>query len=175
MGKHSASGPLTPSNLCSRYLASIRGTRAYRKRPTASDGRFEISAGKDGTARIWRRNGQAVVTLPHKGPVNDAVIDGDTAVTASDDGTAGNWRATDGELLETLKHGFPINALAVSKGVEMIATGGEDGNTRLWSRSHGRLLATLPQGSPVTSVDLAAKTGCRNRRRGRNGQDMESA
>ncbi len=139
-----------------KVLGRHSGNEGVSKASYSSDGRLEISAGKDGTARIWRRNGQAVATLPHKGPVNDAVIDGDTAVTASDDGTAGIWRASDGQPLRTLRHGAPINALAVSKGVEMIATGGDDDKTRLWSRN-GLLLVTLPQGSPVTSVDFGRR------------------
>jgi WD40 repeat protein len=135
-----------------KLLGRHSGDQAVSKASYSTNGRFAISAGKDGTARIWRR-GEAVATLHHKGAVNDAVLVGDTAVTVSEDGSAGIWRAHDGRPLHTLQHGAQIDALAVSKGVGMIATGGRNGSTILWS-GDGRLLATLPQGSPVTSADF---------------------
>ena len=56
------------------------------------DGRRILSAGADGTARLWGP-GDGLVSLQHGGPVNTGFFsrDGKTVITASDDGSARLW------------------------------------------------------------------------------------
>src|SRR5205823_1766475 len=69
------------------------------------NGRLAVSAGQDGTARIWDVLGRRLLqTLRHDGAVNTAAFspDGTLVVTASADGSARVWRAEDGAQLQVL-------------------------------------------------------------------------
>jgi WD40 repeat protein len=63
------------------------------------DGEEIITAGKDGTARIWnRRTGEQRATLTgHTDPVVAVTPDGEGIITAGKDGTARIWNRRTGE------------------------------------------------------------------------------
>jgi WD40 repeat protein len=116
-----------------------------------ADGTLALSAGADGTARVWRVGRGLVAILRHRGPVTGAAFAGDLVVTASEDGTARIWRPSGGAPLQTLRHGAPVHALAVDSSGHVIATGGANGLVDLWS-TDGRRLHVLHQGEDITSA-----------------------
>jgi WD40 repeat protein len=71
------------------------------------DGTRFVTAGTDGTARVWRSDGtgEPIVLKGHEGKVIDAFFspDGKHVVTAGADGTTRIWRITWPDLLEVLR------------------------------------------------------------------------
>src|SRR3569832_1971770 len=71
------------------------------------DGKLIVTAGTDGTARVWDTSGKQVVELRgHTASVRSASFspDGKLIVTASFDGTARVWDLSGKELLELTGH-----------------------------------------------------------------------
>ena len=90
------------------------------------DGKIAVTAGRDGSARLWDVRSQKVLsTLRHDKAINDARFDrsGRRLVTGSDDGTAAVWRVSDGKRLATLKgHTSGVVAAAFSPDGRHVAT-----------------------------------------------------
>jgi WD40 repeat protein len=113
-------------------------------------GEFAVSVGGD-DARVWRLGQGRIAILPHRKRVIGAAFAGALVVTASEDGTARIWRRRGGAPLHTLRHGSPVEALAVAPTGRIIATGGADGLVDLWS-SDGRRLRVLHHSGDITSA-----------------------
>jgi WD40 repeat protein len=118
------------------------------------DGRFALSAGDDGTVRVWPLGGGRARTLQLGGRVTTASWshDGKSILAASDNGTARVWRASDGRVVSTLLHGAPIRAAAFSPDDERVVTAGDDGIARLWKTVGGARLHELHHGGAVNAV-----------------------
>jgi WD40 repeat protein len=101
------------------------------------DGRWILTGGEDGTARLWdaATGAQVGAGLGHGARVQAVAFapDGRTAVTGSWDQTAKLWRLTPGgaELVAMVKHPGRIFAVALCPRGETLLTGG-DGGARLW-------------------------------------------
>ena len=106
-------GSGTPSSTrsCSPWEGRHRGAAVEASFDPA--GRRIVSAGSDGTARIWSVRGRRLLhALSHRRAVEDAEFssDGRLVVTASSDGTAGIWSSTTGARLRTLQEGAPVSS-----------------------------------------------------------------
>jgi hypothetical protein len=120
---------------------------AVRSARFSSDGRRVVTAGADGTARVWDAATGAPVGQPlgHDGPVLFAEFsaDGGKVVTAADDGTARLWAATTGAALTPpLRHGKALACARLSPDGKRVVTAGGGTVARLWDAAPGRQLAT---------------------------------
>ena len=124
------------------------------------DGRRVLSAGVDGTARIWRadRTASPLVVLKGDGQELNAAAfsaDGRRVVTGAADGTIRVHSATGADHPLVLRgHVGQVTAVAFSKDSTRIASGGGDGTVRIWDARTGAPLVVLAQhpGGDVVSV-----------------------
>jgi WD40 repeat protein len=118
------------------------------------DGQAIATASRDGTARLWRRDGTPLVNyVGHRAPVTHVAFspNGRTIATASADGTARVWML-DGTLVSELGgHSCPADPAAPAPHVlyvtfspddELVGTVARDGTMRLW-QPNGTLQADL--------------------------------
>ncbi|HHM04897.1 MAG TPA: hypothetical protein ENJ19_04030 [Gammaproteobacteria bacterium] len=126
----------------------------------SSDGNRLLTAGRDGTARLWSvQLGTPLQAFIGHGPdpdnsartgVNTAFFaDGDTkVVTAGVDRTARLWNATTGAVLQTYSgHTGAVNSAVFDPAFTRLVTAGADGKLMLWDPS-GTVLATLANAHP---------------------------
>ncbi len=120
------------------------------------DGRHLLSAGADGTARLWGRVRQPRI-LRHDGPVNGGSFSGNgkTVITASDDGTARVWRVSDGRLLASLPHGAPVNVARLDRSGRVAVTAGRDGWALLWNVRARNVLKRLKYEGAVNDAEFS--------------------
>ena len=128
------------------------------------DGSWLVTAGSDGTARIWdATTGHERATLTgHGGSVSAVAIspDGSWLVTAGSDGTARIWDATTGHERATLTgHGGSVSAVAISPDGSWLVTAGSDGTARIWDVVSGRERATLTGHGLISGVAIAPDGG----------------
>ncbi len=118
------------------------------------DGRVLVTAGQDGTARLWdTTSGQTIGSMSHKAPVAAVALspDGRMLATAGQDGTARLWQ--DGrEIIPPLVHRGALTALAFSPDGTWLATASVDRTARVWETGSGREVASFRHGDEVSSV-----------------------
>jgi WD40 repeat protein len=129
-----------------------------------------ISAGADGTARVWDLEiGDCTLIIEgHTGGITDMAItaDGSLLITTSEDGTARASELEQGQCLRVLAgHQGPINALALDPFGRFIVTGGSDGTVRVWDLASARTLhvLTAPQGATALALSPCTRyllVGC---------------
>jgi len=136
--------PLRPA--CLRTLAGHSGgVEAVAITP---DGQSAVSAGRDGTVRVWdiasgelrTLNGHAV------GEVNAVALtpDGQTAVSGGHDLTVRVWELASGKLLRTLAgHTQWVTAVVLTPDGQTVVSVGEDRTMRVWELASGKLLRTI--------------------------------
>jgi WD40 repeat protein len=129
-----------------------------------------ISAGVDGSARVWDLEiGDCTLVIEgHTGAITDMAItaDGSLLITASEDGTARASELEQGQCLRVLAgHEGPINALVLDPFGRFIVTGGSDGTVRVWDLASARALhvLTAPQGATALALSPCTRyllVGC---------------
>ncbi len=107
------------------------------------DNQHLVTAGEDGTIKLWNFQGQPLLTWQNKLPTNCISIspNGQIVATAGNDGIITLWNLK-GQQLTTWKgnQGW-IRSISFSPNGQLLATGGSDG-TRLWNLQ-GQQLAKL--------------------------------
>jgi hypothetical protein len=109
-----------------------------RRAEFSFDGKLIVSAGDDGTARVWRaEDGERVATLEGPaGPIRGVVFstDGEGVVTGGDDWRVRVWSVSAGEVLAELSgHRARVNSVAVGPFGRRIASASDDGTARVWA------------------------------------------
>jgi WD40 repeat protein len=134
------SGPLR------RTLVGHQG--AVRAAAATPDGRRIVSAGDDGTVRIWdlaRGEERHFVSLPSE-RVNDLAIapDGGTAVAALSGGTLSILDLRRNLISSSLAaQDGPVQAVACTPDGKRAVSGGADGRLRVWDLASGTCLSTM--------------------------------
>jgi WD40 repeat protein len=105
------------------------------------DGKFLLTDGADGMARVWTASGKQVAAV--RDPSGRAVAltsTGELALTTNDDSTARLLRVKDGKQIAAIKLGssFPVVALTPD-GQRLVSTARE--GARLWDSATGKVLA----------------------------------
>src|SRR5678815_4920101 len=121
-----------------------------------------ITAGIDGTARIWdARDGKPLVVLSgHDDAVWDAAFfpDGERAVTASADQTARIWDARSGAKIAILRgHRARLNRVAVALDGRSVVTTSADGSARVWDAMSGLPISTFAHGGMVFDAAISPR------------------
>jgi WD40 repeat protein len=104
----------------------------------SADGRRFVTAGSDGTAKVWRTadRRQLTVLSGHQGTVYTAAFspDGQRIVTAGLDATVRVWDAATGKQLTLLSgHQGLVESAAFSPDGARIVSAGRDATARVWS------------------------------------------
>jgi eukaryotic-like serine/threonine-protein kinase len=174
-------------SLCNAYQRALTGHQGdvYGVQ-VVGDGRRLVSAGRDGTLRLWDvssdKPGQILGTYANELNFAALALDGVTLATGSDDGTIRLFDLAAGrETGHFVGHGNWALCGAMSPLGDQLATSGRDNVIRLWAIPQGELLAELlghtttveslaylPDGKSLVSAggdctlriwDIAAKTG----------------
>jgi tetratricopeptide (TPR) repeat protein len=124
------------------------------------DGGRIVTAGEDGTVRIWdtAAGTSPVPPLVHPGPVRAAAYspDGRQLVTACEDGTARLWNADSGEQVREFKHEGPVNHATFSADGRFVVTASADHTARVWNAATGEpITPPLRHGSPVVHASFS--------------------
>jgi WD40 repeat protein/CHAT domain-containing protein/predicted negative regulator of RcsB-dependent stress response len=131
-----------------KYLAVLRGHESYvNTTEFSSDSRYILTASDDRTARVWDRQGNAVLVLQHEQPVQKAEFspNGSYILTTSgsswDDRTIWIWDRT-GKLLAAFRREDKVDGVEFQPDGSHILTWG-DNTVRLWNTS--ATIAAAPQ------------------------------
>jgi WD40 repeat protein len=129
-------------------IYQVRQESAVTRARFSRDGRYLVTCGFDGTARVWdARDGHPIARLRHRGPVRRIDLQGDRVMTASSDGTAGIWQLSTGVQLQTLAHGGRVQAALLSPDGRTAVTVGADDSVVLWDAQSGRRTRELLPGA----------------------------
>jgi hypothetical protein len=114
----------------------------------SGDGQVVVSAGQDGTVRVWNAVGKLLHTLKHRDQswVECVAISKDAKVVVSGswDGEVRVWDGSSGKLRYTLTgHEGRVWGVGVSGDGRVVVSGGEDGTVRVWDGENGKLLYAL--------------------------------
>lgn len=130
-------------------VAELRGHTDWAMSVAFSrDSRYVVTAGQDGTARVWETaTGRSVAILRgHTGPIRAAgfTANGLRVITASEDGTARVWDAgITGPDVVLAGHTNAVWNAGFSSDGRYVATAGGDETARIWSAETGQSLAEL--------------------------------
>jgi WD40 repeat protein len=112
-----------------------------------AEGQLILTAGRDGTARIWGKDGTPLRTLEAGGPVTTAFFASHSrrVLTIARHGVIRLWRTGDGKLLRTIVvHGKALaKGAAVSPSGRLLVTYGQDRFARMYSLLTGRIVSRL--------------------------------
>jgi len=112
------------------------------------DGKLVVTAGNDGTARIWTVP-DGIETVILKGHAQNVVTaafspDGRMVVTASSDDTARVWDVTTGQVISILQgHSADVKMAVFSPDGQQVVTASEDGTSILWDTATGSPICIL--------------------------------
>lgn len=130
----------------------------------SADGRYLLTASRDGVARLWDIASGEVITAfrGHLGQVTSAAFSpaGGQIVTASTDRTARVWNLDTGRTITVLiGHTGVVNDAAFSPDGKLLVTGGADRTVRVWDLASGAPLTNPIQLSTVVSQVVFLENG----------------
>ena len=132
-----------------------------------ADGGCAISAGGDGTLKLWDLNdGREIRSMgTHFGPLEGTAVtaDGLQAVSVSRDGTLKVWELSTGRELRSVDTGHTrgVSAVAVTPNGQQAITGSYDRTLKVWDLASGRELYTLTGHSEHINAVSVSKNGRR--------------
>jgi len=135
----------------------------------STDGSRLVTAGVDGTARVWdTASGEAQFILTGHGAqiwYAEFSPDGQRLATAGGDGSARIWdlasgRAAGKELVRIVRDSF-VDQLAFSPDGERLATGTMDGTIELWNAADGGRLLSISAGAEESARFIFSPDGTR--------------
>ena len=158
--------PLTPSldQAGGLQRLALKGHRgAVTKIMLTPSGTEALSAGADGTVRLWDLEiGDSILVMEgHTAAITDMVLtaDGSLLISASEDGTARACELENGQCLRVLAgHEGSISAVVVDPSGRFVATGGVDGTVRVWDLASARVLHMLDAPGGANAMDLSPCT-----------------
>ncbi len=112
------------------------------------DGKRVVSAGKDGTIRLWdATTGEQLGTLKgHEGRIDGLAVspDGSSIASAGSDAKVRLWDAKSGDIIHTISgHLGAINGLAFSPTGDRIASASVDKTVKVWDPKSGEEMFTV--------------------------------
>ncbi|MEM6293913.1 MAG: FHA domain-containing protein [Myxococcota bacterium] len=136
------------------------------------DGRWAVSASKDGSVRLWNRTGEGsrrpTVLRGHSRGVSDLLVSLDSKFlfTAGENGKILRWDLSSDEVMSAYislgGHTTSVGSLALSRDGRWLVSGSSDGSVRVWNAS-----SPVPKsrrfdghGGPIRAVAINA-TGTR--------------
>src|SRR5206468_2912502 len=121
-----------------------------------SDGRFVVTASRDGTVRVWALpRARSIFALTHDDEIYGAKwsSDGQLILTASSDGSAHVWDSNGKLLSKLVGHSCEMISAEFSPNSEVLVTGDDDGAVKAWHTRTGEPFLDLPgHTGPVTAI-----------------------
>lgn len=144
---------------------------------TSADGRLVLSAGRDGSVKLWSGEAQPLPqpwydavhrgTLPAKRELSaqapEALAaalapDGSWSAVAGADGAVRVWRG-EVQAASLAGHAGMVHALAAAPDGSLLASGGADGSVRLWAMPGGEPVRTIAGTAAVRALAFARAGG----------------
>lgn len=143
---------------------AFRHPAAVTDAQLSSDGKYLLTASRDGVARLWDVTSGEVITAfrGHLGQVTSAAFSpiGRQIATASTDRTARVWNLDTGRTITVLVgHTGVVNDAAFSPDGKLLATGGADRTVRVWDLASGTPFTNPIQLGAVVSQVVFLENG----------------
>src|SRR5262249_39932819 len=120
------------------------------------DGRHMLSAGVDGTVRLWGP-GNRVRLFRDGAAVNSAAFsrNGARLITGGADGTARVPRLSDGRVLAEVRPGAPLSVARLAAVGRLAVTAGRDGRLRVWRVATQTVVREYKLNGPIKDGELS--------------------
>ncbi len=160
-GRANAAGRMQMINVSdASIIGSISGHEGVIKDVAVClDGLRFVTAGADGTMRLWK---QPIATLPmpgHSGVVRGlaAARNGQWSLTISDDMTTRRWSAAGALAAQYGNHTQPLRAVTIRDDDALFATGDAEGTVWVWDAANGTAQGVVSAHSAaVTALEFSA-------------------